>query len=133
MMKDSKKTILIVEDSPVQALTLQLLLQRHGVNILRAANGQAGVEMARKNMPELILLDVEMPGMNGLEVCRKLRDDSGTAKIPIILLTAHTDQETIRDGLVDGAIDFIPKDGFYQAVLLETLKEMKFFEPGLFA
>jgi len=132
-MKDSKKTILIVEDSPVQALTLQLLLQRHGVNILRAANGQAGVEMARKNMPELILLDVEMPGMNGLEVCRKLRDDSGTAKIPIILLTAHTDQETIRDGLVDGAIDFIPKDGFYQAVLLETLKEMKFFEPGLFA
>jgi CheY-like chemotaxis protein len=132
-MKHSKKTILIVEDSPVQALALSLLLEHLGVNVLRAANGQSGIEMARHNMPELILLDVEMPGMNGLEACCKLRDDSGTARIPIILLTAHTDQETIRDGLIGGAIDFIPKDGFYQAVLLEMLKQMKFFEPGLVA
>jgi CheY-like chemotaxis protein len=126
-MKHSKKTILIVEDSPVQALALSMLLENLGVNILHAANGQAGVEMARHNMPELILLDVEMPGMNGLEACSKLRDDSGTAKIPIILFTTHTDPETIRHGLMGGAIDFIPKDCFYEAVLLETLKQMKFF------
>ena len=132
-MKHSKKTILIVEDSPVQALALSMLLENRGINILHAENGQSGVEMARKNMPELILLDVEMPGMNGLEACCKLRDDTGTAKIPIILFTTHTDQETIRDGLVGGAIDFIPKDGFYEAVLLETLRQMKFFEPGLVA
>lgn len=130
-MKHSKKTVLIVEDSPVQALAISMLLESLGVNVLRAVNGQSGVEMARKNMPELILLDVEMPGMNGLEACRKLRDDSGTAKIPIILLTTHTDDETIRGGLVGGAIDFIPKDCFYQTVLLETLKQMKFFEPAL--
>ena len=132
-MKHTKKTILIVEDSPVQALALSTLLESLGVNILHAADGQSGVEMARRNMPELILLDVEMPGMNGLEACCRLRDDSGTARIPIILFTTHTDQETIRDGLMGGAIDFIPKDGFYQAVLLETLKQMKFFEPGLVA
>jgi CheY-like chemotaxis protein len=132
-MKDAKKTILIVEDSPVQALAVLKLLENRGVSILCAANGEAGIEMARQNMPELILLDVEMPGINGLEVCRRLRDDTGTAKIPIILFTTHTDQETIREGMVGGAIDFIPKDGFYEAVLLETLREMKLFESELVA
>jgi len=130
-MKDRKKTILIVEDSPVQALAVLKLLEHRGVSILCAANGEAGVEMARRNMPELILLDVEMPGMNGLEVCRRLRDDTGTANIPIILFTTHTDAETVREGLVGGAIDFIPKDGFYEAVLLETLREMKLFKSEL--
>jgi len=130
-MKDAKKTILIVEDSPVQALAVLKLLENRGVSILCAANGEAGLEMARQNMPELILMDVEMPGMNGLDVCRKLRDDTGTARIPIILFTTHTDQETIREGLVGGAIDYIPKDGFYEAVLLATLKEMKLFESEL--
>jgi len=130
-MKNSKKTILIVEDSPAQALAVLKLLENRGVTVLCAANGKAGVEMARQNIPELILMDVEMPGMNGLEVCRVLRDDTGTAKIPIILFTTRTDQKTIREGLVGGAIDYIPKDGFYEAVLLETLREMKLFEPEL--
>jgi CheY-like chemotaxis protein len=132
-MKNAKKTILIVEDSPVQAQAVMELLKHRNVSILCAANGEAGLEMARQNMPEVILLDVEMPGMSGLEVCRLLRDDTGTAKIPIILFTTHTDQETIREGLVDGAIEYIPKDRFFEPVLLEILKEMNLFESSAVA
>lgn len=128
-MRDSKKTILIVEDSPVQTLAVLKLLEDRGVNILCAANGKAGVELARQTLPEAILLDVEMPGISGLEACRLLRDDTGTAKIPIILFTSHTDLETLREGLLGGAIDFIPKDAFCETVLLETLRQLHIFEP----
>ena len=127
-MKDSKKTILIVEDSPVQTLAVLKLLEERSVHILCASNGEAGVEMARQTLPEAILLDVEMPGINGLEVCRLLRDDTGTAKIPIILFTSHTDLETLRQGFLGGAIDFIPKDAFCESVLLETLRQLHIFE-----
>jgi CheY-like chemotaxis protein len=133
LMKDLQKTILIVEDSPVQVLAVLKLLENRGVTILCASNGEAGVEMARQILPDLVLLDIEMPGMNGLEVCRLLRDDTRTAKIPIILLTTHTDLETVRAGFVGGAVDFIPKDAFYETVLVETLRQMKFFEPELAA
>lgn len=129
-MKNAKKTILIVEDSPVQAQAVMALLKHRNVSILCAANGEAGLEMARQNMPEVILLDVEMPGMSGLEVCRLLRDDTGTANIPVILFTTRTDQETVREGLVDGAVEYIPKDRFFEPVLLATLKEMNLFEPS---
>ena len=124
-MNPSKKTILIVEDSPVQALALQMMLQNHGANILRAASGDVVLEMACQNLPDVILLDVELPGMNGLEVCRLLREDALTREIPIILFTTHEDQETLRKSFAGGSIDFIPKDAFYPIVLPKTLREMQ--------
>jgi CheY-like chemotaxis protein len=127
-MADSKKTILIVEDSPVQALAALKLLESQGLNILCAANGEAGLEMARQSLPEVILLDVQMPGIDGLEVCRRLQADARTVSIPIILLTTHTDLDTLREGFEDGAIDFIPKDAFYETVLLATLRQLEIIE-----
>lgn len=128
MRDDSRKTILIVEDSPVQALALLRLLEIQGVKIVCAANGEAGIEMAHQVTPNVILLDVQMPGIDGLEVCRRLRDDSSTHHIPIILLTSHTTPEIVRDGFLGGAIDFIPKDAFYEKVLLETLLHLEIIE-----
>ncbi len=128
MHDDPRKTILIVEDSPVQALALLRLLEMQGVKIVCAANGEAGIEMAHQVTPEVILLDVQMPGIDGLEVCRRLRDDSSTHRIPIILLTAHTTPEIVRDGFLGGAIDFIPKDAFYEKVLLETLLQLNIID-----
>jgi CheY-like chemotaxis protein len=127
-MKDEKKTILIVEDSPVQALAVLKLLENRGLNILCAANGEAGLEMARKNLPEIILMDVQMPGIDGLEVCRQLQADAQTNHIPVILLTSRIDLETIRIGFTDGAVDFIPKDAFYETILIETLIQLKIIE-----
>lgn len=127
-MTDSKKTILIVEDSPVQALALLRFFENRGVNVLCAANGEAGLEMVHQTMPEIILLDIQMPGIDGLEVCRRLRDDTSTHHIPIILLTSHTTPEVVREGFLGGAIDFIPKDAFYEQVLLETLRQLGIIE-----
>jgi len=124
-MKSAKKTILIIEDSQVQALATQLLLENQGANVLRAANGLAGLKMACQTLPDVILLDFEMPGINGFEVCRLLRAETCTAEIPIILCTTHPDQEAFRQSLAGGVINFIPKDVFYTAVLLGTLREMK--------
>lgn len=129
-MKDDRKTLLIVEDSPVQALALLKLLENEPLNILCAANGEAGLEMARQNLPAVILMDVQMPGIDGLEVCRLLQTDTATARIPIILLTTHDNPETLRQGFEDGAVDFIPKDAFYETILMETLKELKIINPA---
>jgi CheY-like chemotaxis protein len=123
-MNDSKKTILIVEDSIVQALAVQLLLEQCGLNVLRATSGEQGLSLARDSQPDLILLDIQLPGIDGFQFCRLLRDDVSTLNIPIILFTVHGDQEMFRKGFAGGTIDFIPKDAFYTSVLLETLKQM---------
>ena len=124
-MTDKKKTILIVEDSPVQALSASQLLEDKGLHAICAANGETGLDMARQNLPDAILLDIQMPGMDGLEVCRRLQADPKTSGIPIILLTSQDNPETLRQGFDGGAVDFIPKDAFYGTILVETLRQLK--------
>jgi two-component system cell cycle response regulator len=124
-MTDKKKTILIVEDSPVQALSASQLLEDKGLNTICAVNGEAGLDMARQNLPDAILLDIQMPGMDGLEVCRRLQADPKTSGIPIILLTSQDNPETLRRGFDGGAVDFIPKDAFYGTILIETLRQLE--------
>jgi DNA-binding response OmpR family regulator len=119
-----KKKILVVEDSPTQALHMQTLLEQEGVQVLLAPDGQTGLEMARRFGPDLIVLDVQMPGMNGFQVCRQLKNSPATEDIPIIMFTRHDEQEAVVLGLQTGAVDYIPKDAFADAVLLETLRQM---------
>jgi len=122
----NSKMVLVVEDSPVQALTLIKLLEKQGLGVLCAPNGKSGLSMARQYLPDLIILDIQMPEMNGFEVCRCLKQDPETVDIPIVLLTAHAHPEMLREGLEGGAVDFIPKDAFSDLVLLETLRQLKF-------
>jgi DNA-binding response OmpR family regulator len=121
-----KKKILVVEDSPTQALHMQTLLEQEGLKVLLAHDGQMGLQMAQELLPDLIVLDVQMPGMNGFQVCRQLKDGQTTADIPIIMFTRHDEQEAVVLGLQTGAVDYIPKDAFADAVLLETLRQMRF-------
>jgi CheY-like chemotaxis protein len=121
---NSQKTILIIEDSPTQALRLRALLEEEGLKVVRAEDGRRGVEQAQHLRPDLIILDLQMPEMNGFQVCQTLKDIEETAAIPIIMLTSHDEQEAVVLGLQLGAIDFIPKDVFADAVLLETLRQM---------
>jgi CheY-like chemotaxis protein len=116
--------VLIIEDSPVQALSLQQLLEQEGVDVLHALNGPIGIQMARESLPDAIVLDVEMPYMDGVEVCRRLQDDPATSDIPVIMLTIHSDRSMLRESLLGGAVDFIPKDDFANMTLLETLHQM---------
>jgi PAS domain S-box-containing protein len=100
---------LIIEDSLDGRLALQTLLSNQGYTLAFAGNGVEGLQKAADLIPDLILLDVMMPGMDGLEVCRRLRANPLLADVPIIIVTALEDRETRLRGIVAGADDFISK------------------------
>ena len=127
-MEPSRKTILLVEDSLVQASALVHFLKDRDLQVLHAANGRIGVAMAQQYLPDAILLDVEMPEMNGFEACRLLKSDSKTAQIRIVMLTVRCEPDSVLTGLDEGAIDFIPKDAFSYSVLLETLIQLNILD-----
>ncbi|MBN2003900.1 MAG: response regulator [Anaerolineae bacterium] len=118
------KVILVVEDSPTQALHLQTLLEMQGLRVLLAGDGKTGLALAYKALPDLVVLDMMLPEMDGLEVCRVLKSAPQTENIPIIMFTASEDQEMMVDVLQLGVVDFILKDVFADAVLLGTLQQM---------
>jgi DNA-binding response OmpR family regulator len=117
-------SILIVEDSAPQALKFKLGLENSGCNVDWAETGLSGLYMARQKIFDLIVLDIELPDINGFEVCRKLKTDPILAKIPVVMLTTLDQAEHVMDGLEAGAVDYIPKDAFAEAVLLETVRQM---------
>lgn len=123
------KYILIVEDSSVQAMANRYLLENKGVDILWAKNGQEGIEMAGRFLPRAIILDVQLPDINGYEVCRILKADPRTAGIHIIMQTARELATDLMASIELGAVDFIPKDSFSGTVLLATLRELGVLEP----
>jgi CheY-like chemotaxis protein len=119
-----QKKALIVEDSPAQAMTLRRLLEEEGLEVLWASNGQVGLTMAKENLPDVVVLDIEMPEMNGFETLQHLKEDPQLAQTPVILLTVHTEPISLIQGVDLGAIDFIPKDAFSGSVLLGTLRQL---------
>jgi len=102
-------TVLIVDDEESGRQTIESVLEGEGYNIELAENGFQAIEKARTLLPDVILLDVMMPGMTGFEVCQRIRSDPQLAEIPIIILTALDDRESMLSGLKSGADDFISK------------------------
>ena len=101
--------ILVVDDNPSGALLLYRLLQQNGYAILTAEDGEQGYNMAVSEHPDLILLDVAMPGIDGYEVCRMLKADGRTMEIPVIFLTARAETVDKIAGLDAGGVDYITK------------------------
>jgi len=108
-MEESKSTILIVDDEPSGRDTLESILEPEGYNLVMAADGYQALEIALAIRPDVILLDVMMPGMNGFEVCRRIRGEKQLAEIPILFLTALDDRQSLLNGLDAGADEFISK------------------------
>lgn len=101
--------ILIVDDSPTETYRFREILERHGHQVLEASNGADGVAVARAEQPDLVLMDVVMPGLNGFQATRQLTKDEETAHIPIVIVTTK-DQETDRVwGKRQGARDYLTK------------------------
>lgn len=101
--------VLIVDDEYVGRETLQSVLEGEGYRLEMAENGWQAIEKAKALLPDVILLDVMMPGMTGFEVCRRIRNDPQVAEIPIIILTALDDRDSLLNSLKAGADDFISK------------------------
>jgi len=105
----SNQTILVVDDEQDLLDLIEYNLKKENFNVLRAENGKEGIREAREHKPDLVLLDIMMPNMGGLEVCEKMRADEELKHIPIIFLTARSDEKTEIEGLDKGADDFITK------------------------
>lgn len=128
--QEGQKSILVVEDSTTQALHLRALLERSGLQVLWARDGMEGIRLAQAESPDLIVLDIQMPDMDGFEVCQRLKESDVTAQIPVIMFTRCDDAKSVLSGFERGAVDYIPKDAFAEAVLIETLRQMGFLPGG---
>ena len=100
-------TVLVVEDNPANMTLATFLLKSAGYAVLSATDAEAGLALARREQPDLVLMDIQLPGMDGLEACAILKKDLGTRDIPVIALTALAmkgDEERIRAAGCDGYI-----------------------------
>jgi two-component system alkaline phosphatase synthesis response regulator PhoP len=105
----SANTILVVDDEQDLLDLIEYNLMKEGYRVLKAVNGIEALEVAKEQNPDLVLLDIMMPKMDGLEVCEKMRSDSDLHHIPIIFLTARGDEKTEVEGLDLGADDYVTK------------------------
>ena len=110
--------ILIIEDDADTARLVGLYLQREGHRVLSASDGVDGLRQAREAKPDLVVLDLMLPGMSGMDVCRELRDESA---VPIVMLTARVEEADVLGGLESGADDYVTKP-FSPRVLVARVK-----------
>jgi DNA-binding response OmpR family regulator len=116
--------ILLVEDSQTQAAQIKMVLENAGdIKVEVTYSGVEGLRLAREVSPALIILDVVLPDMDGFQVCRRLKRDPETMRIPVIMLTEKSSADATVSGLQAGADDYIPKDIFASEHLIDTLRE----------
>jgi PAS domain S-box-containing protein len=125
-------TLLYVEDNPANMKLIEQIIARHpNIRLLTAVDGMAGIELARTSSPDVILMDINLPGLSGYEALEVLRADSGTAHIPVMALSANAMQRDIEKGLKAGFFRYIPKP-IKVSEFMEALNEaIEFSGPGV--
>jgi len=118
-----QQTILIIDDDRFVYLPLSKRLETEGYRVLVAPDGGNGLTLAKTIVPDLVILDIMMPEVNGHDVCRRIRADSDLAHIPVLMLTANDDKETLKRSFLSGADDFMTKpcDGEELALRVKAL------------
>ena len=119
-MEEHRNKILVVEDEPTLVDTLDYSLRKQGYTVLTATDGRAAIEAARKERPDLVVLDIMLPGLDGFEVCRILRQEMS---VPILMLTARTEEVDKIVGLEVGADDYLTKP-FSMRELMARIKAL---------
>ena len=103
------KKILVVEDDPSASRLVEYALEQEGYQVITASDGLEGLTKAQNEHPDLIVLDVMLPGLDGYDICQQLRQKSETAELPILMLSAKARQEDKATGLKIGADDYLTK------------------------
>lgn len=128
MSANNPASILVVDDQPINIKLLQRKLEREGYEVLTAYNGLECLEVVSRRHPDLILLDVMMPEMDGIETCAKLKENEDTEAIPIIFITAKSSKEGKLEGLGVGAVDYITKPIDLEETLARVKTQLRFQE-----
>jgi two-component system phosphate regulon response regulator PhoB len=123
--RKGKQTILVVDDEKDLVDLIAYNLQRNGYNVLTATSGDVALDIASRELPKLILLDLMLPGMSGTEVARKLKADVRTATIPIIMLTAKSEETDVVVGLTLGADDYVTKPFSPRELILRINRSLR--------
>ena len=118
-----KETLLIVEDEADIREHISFNLEMSGYEVIKAADGEEGITLARRHQPDLIVLDIMLPGTDGLKVCRQLRSEAAPRKTPIMMLTARGEEDDQITGFEAGADDYITKP-FSPRVLVARVKAL---------
>ncbi|MBN1161262.1 MAG: response regulator [Dehalococcoidales bacterium] len=122
-MVNIPKKILIVEDDPSFSRAISHIIEKEGYDVITASNGMAGLRMAKGENPDLLILDVMLPGLDGFEICYQLRQDPLTEKLPIIMLSAKGQEIDKTTGLKVGANEYLTKP-IDRALLLEKITSL---------
>ncbi|WP_404475009.1 response regulator [Vreelandella venusta] len=115
--------VLVVDDEPNIVLSLEFLMEQAGFEVITAEDGEQALEQVNNTSPDLLLLDISLPGMSGFDVLERLRGQEATAQLPIIMLTAHGRDVEREKGMALGADDYITKP-FSTQSLVEKVKAL---------
>jgi len=118
--------ILVVDDQPINVQLLKRKLEREGIQVIAAYNGLEALDRVKREKPDLILLDVMMPDMDGIEVCQRLQASDETRSVPVIFITARTSKEGKIEGLGVGAVDYITKPIDLDETLARVQTQLRF-------
>ena len=121
---DDRQLIILIEDDQFLANMYVTKLTAEDFKVELATTGEKGLEMIKKNIPNLILLDILLPGMDGFEVLREIKEDRSLASIPVILLTNLGDRKNVEIGLSLGAKDYLIKSHFLPAEVVRKVRKM---------
>lgn len=116
--------VLIIEDDPLMSRLYQKIFTFEGYEVVTAANGEEGLEQVKKENPTVVLLDIMMPKMNGLQVLEKLKVDPDTKAIPVIMLTNLAGQQDAETALTKGAVKYIVKSEYEPKQVANMVKEI---------
>lgn len=118
-MTEKKPRILIAEDFEENRIALKLILKHTGFDVIEAENGQQAVEAVRREKPDLVLMDISLPVIDGLQATREIRGDEKFERLPIIIVSAHDNEEVRRQAAEAGASEYITKP-----IEIEELKRL---------
>jgi DNA-binding response OmpR family regulator len=116
--------ILVIEDDRFLRKAAEAALRRHGYSVLTASDGETGLQVARAEHPDLVLLDLIMPGMQGFEVLKLLKQDASTMPIPVIILSNLGQDSDVKAALEAGAVDYLVKANLALEMLVERVRAL---------
>lgn len=127
-MDYSKYTVLVVDDIPVNVLLVKGMLSKQSFNIISANSGQQALDLLTRTRPDIILMDIMMPGMNGFETTRAIRENPVTSDIPVIILSALNSETDIKEGLEAGANEFVTKPFIQERIVNSIVNQIRLSE-----